>query len=881
MKSKLLFGGIALLLLVGLVTYFSGFMACQERSSPNQGLIPLGGDCSQGGQCDIGLVCAHDGTCQDPGTGIIGTSQAGGTCDKTDDCGYGLVCGPDGKCIPGGIADRGDGCGSTEDCRYGLICNSIFRCDEPGTGSLGHDCIGAEECLGDLVCAGDGTCQEPEGVGGPGDPCEETVDCRMGMVCFLTGTCQPPEFWRGVDCSQSEDDENDPDVPFKVWFEVPRGEQVTEFYRLPFPNNIRIRNGHVDLTGHEAPATPLGGGFIRMYLDAIEDEMTGFSPQGAIYVRFSKSPDFDSIHLSGDNRNFYIVDITPESDGYGNGWSFGMFVTTGRGKYICQNWMALKPADGSPLRHATTYAVIVMDTITAAGSGAGVQRDDDFDAVMSGSEPSDPNLRQAWQDYAPLRDYFADPEVDDYNQQDYVVAATVFTTMDPDALMENFRDKISDDCSGAGCDMLPDPGPIGMSLEDQNDDYYEISGTVKVPVFQKGTAPYLTAGGGVDLDGSNIPIIQRNENVNFTLSVPKGTPPDSGWPTVIYAHGTGGSHTSFIGNDVAATLASVDVTVDSTPMTVKFAVLGIDAVQHGTRKAGSELESDVLYFNFMNPPAAKYNAVQGAADNFQLVRMIQGMSTVPEPVSGVADDVKLDPAQIYYFGHSQGCLTGPLFLPFSPDINATVLSGAGGNLIKSLLTKTMPVDIKGATKLVLSDTNVDSLHPMLNLLQLYFDPVDVVNYGRGITKSPPIIGYTEDDPPTPIYAGPKHVFMSFGRDDHYSTEETMMSFARSMEVHQVNDLGLSCTCHSDCDSEDGDGLHSSLCVLGGLTETTTPVRANQSFAGIEFTSVLKMYVPGDYDGHFVITRHDDGPADYSGFLASGVADAEGIPTLLP
>ena len=82
MKSKLLFGSIALLLLVGMATYLSGFYACQERSSPDQGLVPLGGDCSGGGQCDTGLVCAHDGTCQDPGTGIIGESQLGETCNE-------------------------------------------------------------------------------------------------------------------------------------------------------------------------------------------------------------------------------------------------------------------------------------------------------------------------------------------------------------------------------------------------------------------------------------------------------------------------------------------------------------------------------------------------------------------------------------------------------------------------------------------------------------------------------------------------------------------------------------------------------------------------------------------------------------------------------
>ena len=40
-----------------------------------------------------------------------------------------------------------------------------------------------------------------------------------------------------------------PDDPKQSYFEVPRGEDrdPAEFYSLPFPNDIRRKDGHIDL----------------------------------------------------------------------------------------------------------------------------------------------------------------------------------------------------------------------------------------------------------------------------------------------------------------------------------------------------------------------------------------------------------------------------------------------------------------------------------------------------------------------------------------------------------------------------------------------------------------------------------------------------------
>ena len=122
-----------------------------------------------------------------------------------------------------------------------------------------------------------------------------------------------------------------------------------------------------------------------------------------------------------------------------------------------------------------------------------------------------------------------------------------------------------------------------------NDDFTEIHGKIKLPIFQTGTAPYLRPadGGAINIVGGNA-VKVRDEEVCFALTLPKGAAPTAGWPLVIYGHGTGGSFRSFIRDGVAASLAKAGT---------KMAVLGFDEVQHGARRGASTRGPDELVFN--------------------------------------------------------------------------------------------------------------------------------------------------------------------------------------------------------------------------------------------------------------------------------------------
>ena len=74
---------------------------------------------------------------------------------------------------------------------------------------------------------------------------------------------------------------------------------------------------------------------------------------------------------------------------------------------------------------------------------------------------------------------------------------------------------------------------------------------------------------------------------------------------------------------------------------------------------------------------ARDNPKQGALDDFQLLRLVKAIDVAAAPTTGAP--IKFDPARIYFKGHSQGGLTGPLFLAAEPEVKAAVLSGAGGD----------------------------------------------------------------------------------------------------------------------------------------------------------------------------------------------------------
>lgn len=815
------------------------------------------------GDWDVYSDVTNDATIPDvsafgpDGRPLIGHTY-GEPCLPTDPCRSGLECDEaTSTCVPVGTVEEGLPCTISEECADGLACGLTAQC-EPSAGlPEGSQCGGPSDCEAGLRCnlyGFVGLC-EPAGTADAGQTCTSNADCLAPLGCSPDlGTCQIPIFGGLAFMPDAECETVDETVPFGVYFEVPRDEPLADFFRLPFPNDIRARDGALDLGGFHNPGLAyIGGELVDLYLDALEDTFTGFSTNPTIYFRYTRTPDFGSIEGSSESPRLRFINIDPDSPNFGNGVSYYWTTTNGRGKFICPNYTAVRPSWQTPLDPGTTYAVILTDGIRSEDGDLPLTQPD-LTAVLAETRPSDSALGAAWDAYEPLRAWIAQDEtLDTVN----IAGATVFTTMDPTALMAPLRaavrrqpvpelEQLTECASGV---ISPcDDGTPERSCVSTTGNFTQIHGTYEAPVWQHGTRPYLTQNDGGALqvvDGSPIPA--ASERICFAMTIPNAAMPAGGWPTVIYSHGTGGSFTSAIREGVSGALADIALADERR---ANFVTITLDGVQHGQRRGQTDLDPEPLFYNFVNPQAAHGNIQQGAADLFALTNILQN-TAISAAASPTGEEIRFDPSQLYFFGHSQGAQVGAPFVAFETGVRAAVFSGSGGSLTLSLLNKTEPVDIASAVSFILTDGGrnggqANDRDVLLSLLQWHVDRVDPLNYARLFFRT-----QTADRPG-------QHALITYGYGDSYSPEPNQKAFAGASGAQLAT-------------PRPGD--------LTGLPETTYPVSGNRTVNDLPVTAAVVAVQPAeDYDGHFVVFRDSALNRQMREFLATALLD--GVPTIL-
>lgn len=586
--------------------------------------------------------------------------------------------------------------------------------------------------------------------------------------------------------------------PSQALFEVPRGAPPPSgFYALPFPNDVRIGDhGVIDLADYPRPNQIIGE-----YVDAIMVNQRGFSINGAIFARFTAPVDVSSLPEPGPSldpgASVYLVDVDPDSPDRGQHTPLRFRFEHYAGETIGTDWLAALPYPGFPLREETTYALVITDRVRAT-DGTPVTAAGDFAAIAGTEPPADPDLARAQAIYQPLWDWLDEPGGDERAD---VISAAVFTTQDATALLRDVREVVFG---------LEPPRPRAVEWVRATDEYDWYNGLYDAPNFQRGEPPYRLASDGGDIQRdaeTGEPIIQRWEEMRFSFTVPRGEMPENGWPVVLYAHGTGGSWHTYRSNGTARFLAEQGI-----------ACIGIDQVLHGPRVPPGT-SPEIAFFNFQNPLAARDNTLQGAIDNFQLLRLALAFDYTERHPGGRT--IRFDPERIYFFGHSQGGLTGPPFLAHEPLIKGAVLSGAGGLLYLSMILKTEPLDVAGIVAAFIRDYPLDEFNPVLALLQGYMDRSDPVSYGPLLSRRP-----LDGVPAKPI-------FQSEGFTDRYTPVPSIEALAVSIGGNQVSPV---------IDEIEGFALR-------GRPALDAPVSGNLD--GI--TAVLLQYNEASgSDGHFVV-----------------------------
>jgi pimeloyl-ACP methyl ester carboxylesterase len=638
----------------------------------------------------------------------------------------------------------------------------------------------------------------------------------------------------------------------------------TDLYALPYPNDLRVTpEGKIDLAqlGADQP------GLIQRYLDLVaQNDLDGFATNGAAFFRFSAPlssrslPATPQASLEPGAAAFWI-NIDKASPEYGQRVPLSFKFNAIAGRYAGENLLAVLPVHGFVLLPKTRYAVVLTEGVLDEGD-ISVQADRDFRPLLSADKPRDARLDKAHSIYAPLRSYIAEQNLTG------VVCAAVFTTGSPTGLTVKAREVVQ---------RLAAPQASELKVANEYDLFYELRGSYEAPNFQKGDPPYSTPadGGQIELNVAGEPVVARTESMRFAISIPKGTMPPTGWPVVLYAHGTGGDYRTPVKNGVAKNLAEVKDA--SGKVITQFAVIGIDQVLHGPR-APSGTSVELAFFNFNNPAASVSNVLQGGIDNFQLLRLVKGLTfdSVPwmEGKAGEGTNVdfgqtSFDPQRIYFFGHSQGGLTGPSFLAAEPEIKGAVLSGAGGGAVLSLLYKTAPSSIKPLLEAALKEP-VDEYHPVLNLFQQMLEPADPNNYAPAFFHAPPQ-GLT-----------PKHIFLSEGLIDRYTPTQTTEALAVAMrapavgpELSPVEGLSLRKLQASGLPTS-GNVKAGSVTVTAGLLQYQA---MSQNKSCTKDSECSGSCVSGQCrrEGHFVMFDNAEARRQYASFLATMARD--GAPTI--
>jgi hypothetical protein len=610
----------------------------------------------------------------------------------------------------------------------------------------------------------------------------------------------------------------------------------SSFYDMPWPFELRRdADGTVALGSFPIGANPI----LLSYAAALET-VPGFGLNSGVFIKFDG--DLDPTSLPADaaasrapGAAVFLINIDKKSKQRGTRTPLWMEYRSGGDIYRDPRMLAAMPVAGHPLEPNTLYALVVTDAVH--GADLLPLTPPPLITRMRDEAPQDafetaalPLFRALWTQLE---------EVEGLSRDD-VVAAAIYRTYAPtDGLVATEK---------AIHKYARTHGASNLMLVSSEINYWLFTGDVVAPQFQDGTPPFSATTGKFVFDAAGRPVVQREETLQFVLSVPKDRAdaslrmPSAGWPVVHYMHGTGGNRFSFVSEGLAAAMADQGI-----------AMIGIDQPLHGLRAGATPDGSN--FYNPLNPYALRDNPRQAAADSLTIhelvarLRIDQALITGSPGVGYVfpAKKVALQKRARMFMGHSQGATTGPLFLGVAKKIRGGVLSAGGGHIILNVLTREEP--FFGGLKLrdlveLLVGVPVDLFHPILHLLQMGTEVSEPVLYAR-------LWGPTHK-------GGPLNVLCTHGMLDGYVTSPMTFSMVAAARYPLIAPTFAPMS-FAKLPGYD----YQEAFDLAGLATLSTPVSGNIGSGRHTATGGILLF---DGEGHFPVFYNSTAQAQYREFL---------------
>ena len=247
-------------------------------------------------------------------------------------------------------------------------------------------------------------------------------------------------------------------------------------------------------------------------------------------------------------------------------------------------------------------------------------------------------------------------------------------------------------------DELSRPPPVvdsPFTFSQLFDNYCVYQTTIEMPDYQSGSPPFTdpSMGGGWVFDAQGHPVVQRNEDANFFVTIPRAPMPAAGYPTVVFVNaGAGGEQRdeSIVDRGQQATNSGPPIVPGSSPSlyfaNAGFAGVAVDGPLGGLRNPTNANE-DFSIINIENVLALRDNCREQGIDPVLVAHILDNASITVDhrtqcPGVGAATaTVHFDTSTLAIMGHSLGAWFAPFSLAYEPRFRATVLAGYGASWI--------------------------------------------------------------------------------------------------------------------------------------------------------------------------------------------------------
>ena len=475
------------------------------------------------------------------------------------------------------------------------------------------------------------------------------------------------------------------------------------------------------------------------------------------------------------------------------------------GPFGAPNLLVLLPLQGMPLKPHTLYAAVVLRSLgDADGKPLGVPLQ--LSQLIAGQQPAGlsgdayPRALRALQASGVKLSELA--------------GLAAFVTTDPRAELLDYRAKAP-------------PPTLGQpfAAAEVFDEFCVFHATLNLPVFQQGAPPYTSSGGGWT------PTLQRFEEANFVVTLPRAPMPAAGFPTAVFIRTGGGGDRPLVDRGPETTHGGPPLQPGTGPALhfarAGFAGVSVDGPLGGLRNP-SHADEQFLIFNFQNPLALRDNIRQSA---LELALLPGVLKTLSFDAGSCGGGVKFDTGKLALMGHSMGATIAPLALYAAPEYRALILSGAGGSWIENVMYKRKPLEVRPLAELILgyADGALTADDPVLTLVQWAAEPADPQVYAAALKD--------------------RHILMVQGIVDNYILPRIANGLSLALGLDLAGD---------ELDQEVAGQVPLSLVQpLAGLTKRALPGPAN---------AVVQQREDGLEDGHEVVFQTEPPRHQYRCFL---------------